>query len=205
MPVASNAPTLVLLALTTLSLVACSDDGESTGIGQPAGAPGTTASMAGVLCDYADTTFNATPSVNADSVSAWSCTDSVRELAANGIPDHDVGTFSNPGNRNTITASAVSMVYSLSPVETGTPTALGGPRGAVGYVLNGIADDADSAIVAMQGSYLDACNGRSGATPEFPDGIHHYFATDSYPYLQRCVTGEVEAGEGPGGPPPEAG
>lgn len=40
---------------------------------------------------------------------------------------------------------------------------------------------------------LDECNGRFGVTPEFPNGIYHYYATDSYPYFQRCVKGEVEA------------
>jgi len=39
---------------------------------------------------------------------------------------------------------------------------------------------------------LDECNGRVGVTPEFPNGIYHYFATESYPYFQRCVKGEVE-------------
>ena len=38
---------------------------------------------------------------------------------------------------------------------------------------------------------LDECNGRVGVTPEFPDGIYHYYATDTYPYFQRCVKGEV--------------
>jgi hypothetical protein len=37
---------------------------------------------------------------------------------------------------------------------------------------------------------LDDCNGRTGVTPEFPGGIYHYFATDTYPYLQRCVKGQ---------------
>ncbi len=36
---------------------------------------------------------------------------------------------------------------------------------------------------------LDECNGRTGVTPEFPSGIYHYYATDSYPYLQRCIKG----------------
>jgi hypothetical protein len=36
---------------------------------------------------------------------------------------------------------------------------------------------------------LDECNGRMGVTPEFPDGIYHYYATDSYPFFQRCVKG----------------
>jgi len=40
---------------------------------------------------------------------------------------------------------------------------------------------------------LDQCNGRFGATPEFPGGIYHYYATDAYPYVQRCVKGSIEA------------
>jgi hypothetical protein len=50
---------------------------------------------------------------------------------------------------------------------------------------------------------LDECNGRVGVAPEFPEGIYHYFATDSYPYFQRCVKGEVEATAGM--PPPKLG
>ena len=38
---------------------------------------------------------------------------------------------------------------------------------------------------------LDICNGRVGVTPEFPEGIYHYYATDTYPYFQRCVKGDV--------------
>jgi YHYH protein/Fibronectin type III domain len=36
---------------------------------------------------------------------------------------------------------------------------------------------------------LDDCNGRFGVTPEFPGGIYHYYATDTYPYLPRCFKG----------------
>ena len=38
---------------------------------------------------------------------------------------------------------------------------------------------------------LDECNGRTGVTPEFPQGIYHYYATDTYPYFQRCVKGQL--------------
>jgi len=38
---------------------------------------------------------------------------------------------------------------------------------------------------------LDECNGRVGVTPEFPEGIYHYFATDTYPYFQRCLMGAL--------------
>ena len=33
----------------------------------------------------------------------------------------------------------------------------------------------------------DECNGRTGVTLEFPNGSYHCCATDTYPYLQRCV------------------
>lgn len=38
---------------------------------------------------------------------------------------------------------------------------------------------------------LDDCNGRTGVTPEFPDGIYYYMATDSYPYMSRCLKGNI--------------
>jgi hypothetical protein len=37
---------------------------------------------------------------------------------------------------------------------------------------------------------LDECNGRYGVTPEYPNGIFHYYVTDDYPFVQRCVWGE---------------
>jgi hypothetical protein len=48
----------------------------------------------------------------------------------------------------------------------------------------------DYQYVAGSGD-LDECNGRTGVTPEFPNGIYHYYATDTYPYLQRCVKGQL--------------
>ena len=48
----------------------------------------------------------------------------------------------------------------------------------------------DYEYVAGSGD-LDECNGRTGVTPEFPKGIYHYYATDTYPYLQRCVKGQL--------------
>lgn len=43
---------------------------------------------------------------------------------------------------------------------------------------------------------LDECNGRTGVTPEFPNGIYHYYITDSYPYIQRCVKGTASSTNG---------
>jgi hypothetical protein len=36
---------------------------------------------------------------------------------------------------------------------------------------------------------LDECNGRFGTTPEFPEGIYHYFITKSYPEIPRMFKG----------------
>jgi hypothetical protein len=272
------------------------------------------------VCNYSDTTLNNQASLAYTSESQWSCTNTARELSANGIPDHPVGTFPNANNPNTISEQTVSASYTLEPTLTSATTELGGPRGTTGYVLNGVKIDADTAgscddsgtacslvgnegswsiealgqssfnfgtddnnahvqpggsyhyhgmpegfiakqggnsstmtligwaadgfpiyaryghkdagdasskLKAMTGSYqlignvsdsrpsaddfplgtfkqdwayvegsgdLDECNGRVGVTPEFPSGIYHYYATDSYPYFQRCVKGAVEVG-----------
>jgi hypothetical protein len=325
----------ILIALTMLA--ACSGGGSSSGAELDAtgfdaatedtteeeitveetSSTGTGGFTDGVLCDYSDTTFNNQESLTYTSVSEWTCTGTTRELSANGIPDHDVGTFPNANNPNTISEQTVSASYTLEPVETTSATELGGPRGVTGYVLNGVkidagtagtcddsgtscslagnvgnwdiealgqdsfdfgtddnnahvqpggsyhyhgmpegfvskqggngstmtiigwaadgfpiyarygysvADDDTSALKTITGSYqlvsdvsdsrpstgtyppgtfrqdweyveglgdLDECNGRVGVTPEFPDGIYHYYATDSYPYFQRCVTGAL--------------
>jgi hypothetical protein len=46
----------------------------------------------------------------------------------------------------------------------------------------------DYQYVAGSGD-LDQCNGRFGVTPEFPQGIYHYYITDTFPFVQRCWKG----------------
>jgi hypothetical protein len=48
----------------------------------------------------------------------------------------------------------------------------------------------DYEYVAGSGD-LDECNGRSGATFEFPGGVYHYVITDGYPYIPRCLRGAI--------------
>lgn len=44
---------------------------------------------------------------------------------------------------------------------------------------------------ASAGGDLDACNGRFAVTPESPLlPIYHYYMTDTYPFIQRCVFGQ---------------
>ena len=302
--------------LIAFSLVACGSGVETT-TEITTTIDSVTESTEGVLCDYSYSEYNDSESVQATSTSNWSCSSNTRDLVANGIPDHDVGEFPNEDNPNTIYEQSVSESFTLEPVETTSSTTLGGPRGNIGVVLNGIkidagtagscddsgdscslvdnsgnwsiealgqdafdfgtdsnnahvqpdgtyhyhgmpegfialqggdssnvtligwaadgfpiyarygysdAGDATSDIKLITGSYqlvsdisdsrpstdiyalgsflqdweyvegsgdLDECNGRVGVTPEFPAGIYHYYATDSYPYFQRCVKGQL--------------
>jgi len=57
---------------------------------------------------------------------------------------------------------------------------------------------------------LDACNGRDGVTPEYPDGTYYYVLTASFPFIPRCWVGEPShsggfALRGPGSGPPGGG
>lgn len=40
---------------------------------------------------------------------------------------------------------------------------------------------------------LDACNGRVGVTPEYPDGTYYYVITDEFPRVPRCFAGDPDA------------
>lgn len=270
-------------------------------------------STAAVLCPYDQSTLNNTLGITSESV--WTCADGVRELAANGIPDHDNGSnFPNaiaevpvqftattsPSLAATVNINPRVLGYALNGVkfDPGTagacesdvtsaadcPLAMGTgpwriealgqetflfrlddnnahvqPSGSyhyhgmpegilsnnsvsassarmllIGWAPDGFpiyarygyssADDATSSLQVISGSYaikatpdagrpsidlipmgafiqdyeyaagsgdLDECNGRTGVTPEFADGIYHYYATDSYPYLPRCWKGTV--------------
>jgi hypothetical protein len=68
------------------------------------------------------------------------------------------------------------------------------------YVLDTVADSGRPSVTLVPlGAFvsdwtytagsgdLDLCNSRFGVTPEFPAGITYYMATDSYPYMSRCV------------------
>ncbi|MFO1019084.1 MAG: YHYH protein [Planctomycetales bacterium] len=53
---------------------------------------------------------------------------------------------------------------------------------------------------------LDECNGRTGVTPEYPDGTYYYAITAEFPYIPRYYRGTPDSSfrRGPpgGGPPP---
>lgn len=63
----------------------------------------------------------------------------------------------------------------------------------------------DYEYVAETGD-LDECNGRTGVTPEYPDGTYYYCLTEDFPYIPRAFRGTVDETfrprrGGPGGRP----
>lgn len=243
--------------------------------------------------------------------------DGYRYISANGIPNHETGSFPNAGNPNTISAQDHAYRVTLTPQLTDSITTV---RPAFGIALNGVpfepgtgefwnqdrqagwrfealtgfidlgtdehnahvqptgsyhyhgvpmglvqasateagithlgygadgfpvygphgyadANDASSGLVDVQSSYrlkaglrpdgpgglydgafsndfeyveglgdLDECNGRFGVTPEHPEGIYHYYLTEMFPFIPRCVKGTPDEsfamrGGGHGGGP----
>ncbi len=48
---------------------------------------------------------------------------------------------------------------------------------------------------------LDECNGRTGPTPEYPDGTYHYVLTDAFPFIPRLYRGTPDPSFRHGPPP----
>jgi hypothetical protein len=136
-----RAPAVIALrngvALALRAVLACLVLPAST-----AGAADSSNSTAKVLCDYRTRDFNRSPAVNATSRSSWRCDGASRVLSANGLPDHEVGSFPNPGNPSKISAQTVAATITLTP-------AVANPQGArsktAGYVLNGVKLDPGTA------------------------------------------------------------
>ena len=51
---------------------------------------------------------------------------------------------------------------------------------------------------------LDECNGRFGVTPEYPDGIYHYYVTSQFPFVPRAWRGAPDPSFAHGSPGPDA-
>ena len=99
-------------------------------------------STVGVLDNINEEIYNDDESVNAYSIYSWTSDDLNRILSGNGIPNHEVGTFPNADNPNTISEQNVNATFTLCPTlvsETGEPA--GGPAGAIAYAINSVKFD----------------------------------------------------------------
>ncbi|MEM9561156.1 MAG: YHYH protein [Actinomycetota bacterium] len=105
-------------------------------------------------------------------------------------------------------ADGYLMYYSKSGAYESSYVLSDGERAGTGCVASGPAGNAEFDLVGTSpdGTYtndfvytdgagdLDACNGTT------IDGQYAYIVTDAYPYVSRCLNGEV-SGAGVGGPP----
>ncbi|MCD6052412.1 MAG: hypothetical protein K0Q55_3830, partial [Verrucomicrobia bacterium] len=123
--------------------------------------------------------------------------------AADGFPIYTNYGHTDPKDTN----SPIKKLTSSYRVKQGMRT--GGPGGKYDGKFT-----ADYEYVKGAGD-LDECNGRIGPTPEYPEGIFHYYITEEFPQFSRYWKGTPDAGfrkgppgggggpgggKGPGGP-----
>jgi len=99
--------------------------------------------------------------------------------AGDGFPIYARYCYSDPNNANSALKVCKGSFVKDTVADSGRPSTSLVPLGAF---------TSDWTYTAGTGD-LDECNGRTGVTPEFPNGIYYYMATDSYPYFSRCVKG----------------
>ena len=99
-------------------------------------------STAEILVNINEEIFNDDESVNKHSRYSWSSDGSDRILNGNGIPNHEVGTFPNNHNPNTITEQNVNKKFTLCPqIVSENGLEIGGPASAIAYALNSVKFD----------------------------------------------------------------
>ena len=108
-------------------------------------------------------------------------------FAVDGFPMYARYGYNTATNAASGTKVMVSSYRLKTTPSSGRPSTTAVPMGTFTQ---------DYEYVAGLGD-LDECNGRTGVTPEFPSGIYHYYITDSYPYIQRCVKGTAASTTGP--------
>ncbi|MDC3182081.1 YHYH protein [Flavobacteriaceae bacterium] len=99
-----------------------------------------------VLTNINSETFNNDESVNTISRYSWTSNGSQRILSGNGIPNHEVGTFPNNNNPNTIREINVNKRFTLCPeIISESGLELVGPALAIAYAINSVKFDPGTA------------------------------------------------------------
>ena len=148
-------------------------------------------STVGVLDNINEEIYNDDESVNAYSIYSWTSDDLNRILSGNGIPNHEVGTFPNADNPNTISEQNVNATFTLCPTlvsETGEPA--GGPAGAIAYAINSVKfdpatagrcnDEGECSLAQGQGNWNIEALGHE--TFDFGDDMNHAHVQPSGEY-----------------------
>jgi len=164
---------------------------------------GTVYSTSNVYCNLSELSYNNDESVNANSDFTWTCNTQNRVLSANGIPNHEVGTFPNANNPNTISIQNVAKTFTVNPSSI---SADGTSAQVVAYALNGIKFDPGTAG-RCNNSGVCSLAGGSGAwniealghdTFDFGDDMNHAHVqpTGAYHYHGMPERYLTELGKG---------
>lgn len=116
-----------------------SSNPNSIASSSPSITPEITYSTANILCNLNELIFNNDESVNANSSYGWTCNTQNRMLTGNGIPNHEVGTFPNTNNPNTIGIQTINKSFTNDPgTISDIGVAAGGPNSVIAYALNSV-------------------------------------------------------------------
>jgi hypothetical protein len=130
------------IILIGLLFVSCEKNESSSQNDEETGNCATGNSTATILVNIDEEIYNNDESVLAYSKYSWSSDGTNRMLIGNGIPNHEVGTFPNSNNPNSISEQNVSKSFTLCPsiiYESGLE--LVGPAMAIAYALNSVKFD----------------------------------------------------------------
>jgi hypothetical protein len=130
------------IILIGLLFMSCDNNESSSQIDEEATNCATGTSTANILVNIDEEIYNDDESVMAYSEYSWSSDGTSRILNGNGIPNHEVGTFPNSNNPNSISAQNVSKSFTLCPSiihESGLEVV--GPAMAIAYALNSVKFD----------------------------------------------------------------
>ena len=103
-------------------------------------------STSNILTNIDEEIFNNDESVQSLSIFSWTENDDNRILVGNGIPNHEVGTFPNSGNPNTISAQDINETFTLCPeVVSNNGVNVNGPAQIIAYAINSVKFDPGTA------------------------------------------------------------
>lgn len=130
------------IILIVLLFLSCEKNEPSLQNDEETGNCATGTSTATILVNIDEEIYNNDESVLAYSKYSWSSDGTNRILNGNGIPNHEVGTFPNSNNPNSISEQNVSKSFTLCPsiiYEGGLEVV--GPAMDIAYALNSVKFD----------------------------------------------------------------
>ena len=114
-------------------------------------------------------------------------------FAADGFPIYYKYGYSDPNDPT----SAIVELLSSWELKSGTRPGDGASAPDGSYDGTYIQDfEFNSTLAASSDTQLDECNGRTGVTPEYPDGTYYYVITSEFPKIPNCFKGSPSTTDG---------